>query len=422
MGQVMEFMVIVRDVTYIRPMRAVRRVLGVGALTVLLAACWPMPGAGPDRRSHNPYERTLTESTVGRLTEAFRVPLADGVSPPIVTPAGLFVQTGYSAAAYDPGSGELRWSERLVTETEEGYVAHIEDPIVLGDRVLVTLAYIRQGGGYDHTGFELATGSGTVTQYPANPLNAVRGTRLAGIDLNECCDGYRTTTLTVADRSGGPGWGGRTFETSDGVVTLGDELLFVADGSQVHAYDTTRPCQPIREGEPDVMCGTEWIRPLQGPSTPVVIGDDATVYVGSSYDLLALDTVSGRILFQVAISSQVGQPPALAGGFLHVAAADGRLSTVRAAGCGAALCTPVWTTTPGPATTVQPAVAGGVVYVGSADGTLRAFDAGGCGAPVCEPLWTANAGSPITGGLAVYGGRLYAGTDVGLVAYGLPAG
>ena len=398
-----------------------RRLLGVGTLTVLLAGCWPMPGAGPDRRSHNPFERTLTAETVGRMTEAFRVPLVDGVGPPIVTPAGLFVQTGYSVAAYDPGRGTPRWSVPLATGEEEGYVAHIEDPFVVGgDRVLVTVAFIRQGGGYNHTLFELTTGTGTVTQYGANPLNAVRGTRLAGIDSNECCDGYRYTTLSAYDRNGGPGWGGRTFETSDGVVTLGDELLFVATGSQVHAYDTTTPCPPFEVDDPEPTCWTEWVRPLQGPATPVVIGDDATVYVGSANELLALNTVSGGIRWRVVVDSPVSQPPALADGFLHAAAADGRMHAVRSEGCGASLCTPAWRTTAGPATTVQPAVAGGVVYVGSADGTLRAFDAGGCGAPVCEPLWSVNVGAPVTGGLAVYNGRLYVGTDDGLVAYGLP--
>jgi outer membrane protein assembly factor BamB len=163
------------------------------------------------------------------------------------------------------------------------------------------------------------------------------------------------------------------------------------------------------------------VRPVNGTATPVVIGDDTTVYSGSGDgSVYALDAATGAIRWTAPVGSPVERTPALAHDTLYVPTADGRLSAVPAGGCGAAVCVASWTTAPAGVISVQPAVAGDVVYVGSANGTLRAFDANGCDAPTCAPLWTANAGAPITGGMAVYGGKLYVGTADALVAYGLP--
>src|SRR5687767_12652806 len=97
-------------------MTSLRRIAGIGLLVVLLPACWPTPGAGPDRRSHNPNERTLTPAVVGELTQAFRVPLTNGAGPPVVTSKGLFVRTGLSIGAFDSGSGSPRWLASLPGE------------------------------------------------------------------------------------------------------------------------------------------------------------------------------------------------------------------------------------------------------------------------------------------------------------------
>jgi outer membrane protein assembly factor BamB len=153
----------------------------------------------------------------------------------------------------------------------------------------------------------------------------------------------------------------------------------------------------------------------------VVIGDSATVYVGSASGIVySLNRAGGGIRWRSVVGSPITRPPALGGGTLFVASTDGRLSALPAAGCGSPLCDPQWRTATGSEITVQPAVAGGVVYVGSADGTVQAFDAAGCGGFTCEPIWTVHAGSPVTGGLAVANGRLYVGTADALVAYGLP--
>jgi outer membrane protein assembly factor BamB len=397
----------------------------VGAAVLALSGCWPTPGAGPDRRSFNPYERTLTAATVGRLTEAFRVPLGGGAGPPVVTPAGLFVRTGLSIAAFEARTGQARWT---VQPTGYGEVFEVSDPFVLagGDQVLAS-ASIRAGLYYDSVFVAIDVRTGAAEQRtPAGRIGSVRGDGAAVVD--EVFDhGSTYRTIGVRSLAGGSDWGGYLVDgVGFGPLTLGEGRLYVAAGDEVHAYDTTIPCPPYSEIEPLLVCRTEWERTVGPRVTPVVIGDDATVYVGTEApigmegQLVALDAESGGIRFSAAVGAGVNRSPALAGGTLYVATVDGRLSAVPADGCGAFRCPASWTTATASEVTAQPAVAGGVVYVGSADGTLRAFDAGGCGAATCEPLWTVDAGGPVTGGLAIHGGMLYVGTGDALVAYGLP--
>ena len=66
--------------------------LGLAALAALLSSCfWPAPGYGPDRRSFNPAERTLTVDNVATLRRVFVVHAGDRVSVRIVGADGIFV-------------------------------------------------------------------------------------------------------------------------------------------------------------------------------------------------------------------------------------------------------------------------------------------------------------------------------------------
>jgi outer membrane protein assembly factor BamB len=386
---------------------------------MVLTACWPTPGAGPDRRSFNPSEQSLTAETVGDLTEGFRAPLPDGAGPPVVTGDGLFVQTGDSIAAFEPATGTLRWSRNL---SDPGFepLTTVSDPfLALGrGQVLVTSFRFFQGG--RGTLFTLDTATGGVEgQVPSEELFSLRGTALGQLGRHVNPD-FDFTQLEVTDIDGTTVWGGFVSVRTRGVVTLGQGTLFVTDGGAVAAYDTTTPCPPGPPGF-DPVCMSRWSLRLGTAVTPVVIGDGGTVYIGEAAgDVYALRADTGGVRFHVEVGSSVRHPPALAYGTLFVASADGRLSAAPAGGCGATSCEPSWTTAAGTETTTQPAVAGGVVYVGSADGTVRAYDADGCGQATCDPIWTADAGGPVTGGLAVSGGRLYVSTADAVVGYAQP--
>jgi outer membrane protein assembly factor BamB len=110
--------------------------------------------------------------------------------------------------------------------------------------------------------------------------------------------------------------------------------------------------------------------------------------------------------------------PTLGSGLVFVAAFDGRLYAFNAKGCGAATCQPVWKGSTGGTIESSPTVVGGVAYVGSDDGKVYAFTAAGCGAPTCPPLWTGSIGGPaFESSPAVAGGILYIGSDHFLAAF-----
>lgn len=398
-------------------MKSLVRALGIAGLAVLLSACWPIPGAGPDRRSSNPHERTLTPATVDRLTEAFRVPLPDGTGAPVVTPAGLFVRSGVSIAAFEPGSGAPRWS----VEASSSIGPFASDPYVVdGDRVLASTRYDSDLVWADAITLEIDTGNQTNSQMVFSELTSIRGEDMATITPQDAAGNI--PLLTVRRLDGARYWGGLAPEIDGGTGSLGaDRQLYVGTTDQVQRYDATTPCPYDEPGSSVPVCSSLWARPVGGTATPVVIGDDDTVFAGSADGTLyALGADTGGIRWTTRLGSPVTKAPALAGGVLHVATADGRLSAISAGGCDTFRCPVLWTTASGREVTVQPAVAGGVVYVGSADGSLQAFDAAGCGSGTCPPIWTADAGAPVQGGLAVFNGRLYVGTANALVAYGLP--
>ena len=403
-------------------MRSLSRVLVVGVVAVVLSGCWPTPGAGPDRRNFNPYERTLTPGNVGELTEAFRAPLDAGAGPPVVTPSGLYVRTGLSIAAFEPGTGVARWTARLPDFEGGDDRIDISDPFVIDaqDQVVATMTVFGPSFVRWDTFVTLASDTGAVQRSLTNGrLDSVRGPVAAVVGRDQCCAGMGDRTrIGVGFPPGQSTWGGYAPDLVDGRATLGRGVLYVTSEGRIHSYDTTAECG-IAGGDP--ICVTEWIRPIATGITPVVIGDDATLYVASGDSrAYAVDSGSGEVRWSTGVGAPVSQTPALADDVLYVAANDGRLTAVPAGGCGLADCPASWTTSAGSRLSVQPAVAGGVVYTGAADGTVAAFDAAGCGSPTCQPLWSTNTGAPITGGLAIYGGRLYVGTQTGLVSYGLP--
>ena len=110
--------------------------------------------------------------------------------------------------------------------------------------------------------------------------------------------------------------------------------------------------------------------------------------------------------------------PAVAGGFVYVGAFDGRLYVFAADGCGAATCNPLWTGTTEGTIESSPTVDAGVVYVGSDDGNLYAFPAEGCGRENCAPLWTGAIGYPVFNSTpAISDGVVYIGSAHALSAF-----
>lgn len=401
-------------------MRTSLRLLCVGLLTVMLSGCWLAPGAGPDRRSYNPFEVDLTSSTVAGLSEAFRVPLVDGAGPPVVNGAGVFVRSGVTIRSFAPDSGAPRWTTTLPDPSE--YESTISDPFILADGKHIVAS--TKSLNYTNHLVKLATDTGNAQRQAYTGIaQSLRGARLGSAYQPDPGEQPNYTFVGVLNLDDGSSWGGLAPEaTGSAVASLGDALLYVSNGNKVLAYNPAQPCLPYG-AFPALFCNSEWVRPLGSATTPVVIGPNATVYTASATGgVYALNAATGGERWEATIGAAVTLAPALANGILYVGSSDGRLSALAAGGCGQALCPALWTTTTGSVITTQPAVAGGVVYIGSADGSIKAFNAAGCGASTCASIWSATAGSSVDGGLAVDGAHLYAGAHSGLVGYHLSSG
>ena len=401
-------------------MRTVLRLLGVCVLAVMLSGCWLTPGAGPDRQSFNPFERTLTTGTVAGLREAFRVPLVDGAGPPVVNGAGVYVRSGVAIRSFAPDSGEPRWSTTLPEQTEDE--STISDPFIVADGKHIVAS--TRSVNYTNHLETLDTDTGTAQRQGYSGIaQSLRGTRLGSAYQPDPGEQPMYTFVGIRNLEDASNWGGLAPEaTHAAVATLGESLLYVANGNKVLAYDPSVPCLPY-PGFPALICNSEWVRPLASATTPVVIGPHATVYTATaSGDVYALNAATGGERWHASLGSPVTQALAFANGILYVGSSDGRLSAIAAGGCGLALCPVLWNTVAGSAITTQPAVAGGVVYTGAADGSVKAFKAAGCGAATCPSIWSANAGSSVDGGLAVEGAHLYAGAHSALLGYHLSSG
>lgn len=404
-----------------------------------LAGCWPAPGQGPDRRSHNELEQTITVGSVDSLAEDWSVDLGDGPTrAPIVSPQGVHVASGVVLHTLNRSNGAALWDFDPGVPWPPGMMSA---PVWQDGEVFVGFGFPNLGGNWDGQSFDAATGD-PVRTFGGAPDITLRGTRLVGTYPAFGSGGPSGIFVSVEDLqdpaaawsgamnfSGGTGGGGQQAATAGtaGVYHAGIGPMAstpsppIGNGIRRFTYERPPNCGP--GSSPYVPCPT-WATPLDGTTaTPPVIGPgEDTLYVGTGAGTVyAVDAATGAVEWSAAVGAAVNAPPALAGGNLFVPTADGDLVVLAAGGCGAATCTSLWTAHGGDNLDVQPAVAGGVVFTGADDGSVRGFPAAGCGAASCEPLWSASTGSPITGAPAVAWGRLYVGTQDGRVVAYAPA-
>lgn len=420
------------------------RALGVAALALGAAGCWPAPGQGPDRTAHNPLETTLTVANVASLVEAWSAPLDGPVYAPRHNPGGEVV-TGHGAVyvndatalyRFDAASGDRDWRRAVPDVFPDDHIAEMAQPFVVEDRLLAAYGSIGdfQGLGADWRTEWLDPDTGAVLDegpIAAAPV-AVRGSIVAGV-VPSCGDAtFCSGRFVVADLDGttlATGTHG-VHVTNYDPSTLGRDRLY-HPGVDVSSVSSRIQAFPVDGGGGAVTpLWTTIIQNLGPTSPPVLDADETVLYTVSGGSagggrLSALDAATGAVLWTGGVGNFAAARPALAGGRVYVPTGTGELQVFDADGCGAATCTPLWTGDGGTNLTAQPAVAGGVVYTGSADGTVTAFAAEGCGAATCPPLWTADAGSAVTGSPVVSDARLFVvasstGGPSRVVAYELP--
>jgi outer membrane protein assembly factor BamB len=184
---------------------------------------------------------------------------------------------------------------------------------------------------------------------------------------------------------------------------VSEDRVFVSGDRGIYAFpgSCATPCTPL------------WVTRTQfSPSAaPAVAGRLVLVadYQGNVY---AMDTVTGIVQWKGTVAA-IPHAIAAAHGVAYVASGNGELVAFSVAGCGAAVCGPLWTSAPSGLSLFTPTIANGVVYVGALDfiytrGDVVAYPAR-C-SDGCEPLATLELGGANETPIAVAGGRIYATT------------
>lgn len=424
----------------------------VAALAALLATsaagCWSMPGQGPRRQGHNPFETAITVGNVDTLAPVWsttlhrdghpldpnQTPLPEIAYDPVVSSAGLLnVSGGSSVHGLNPTTGELVWqwsyvfnttsNDDEVFATADGRLAGASRTTGLPNPPFTSTWYRADGEGPFTSGPDVGTiqslrepwvvGSTSQSDFAPVPGPGSTGVlRVANLD---------DPSQDWTGRLGRIGWHGLAL-TDDAIILVGwgvagADGTTLQNGIRSFALDGPGPgCAP------DLAC-PEWSSPIDDgvAASPIALSDDdATAYFSTDAGTVyAASTEDGTIHWSASVGAGYTLAPALADGVLLVPTASGSLVALDADGCGTPTCSPLWTTAAtGGELTQQPSVAGGVVFTGDADGTLAAFELAGCGAATCGPLWTDELGSRITGAPAITLGKVFVGLQDGrVIAY-----
>ncbi len=409
------------------------RRVGLVAALLVLAGCWTVPGAGPQRSGHNPFEATLTATNVASLSPEWTwqaewtTPRA--VRDPIASPAGVHISVGHKLVTVDPATGAERW-RAVLYDAGMSTAPSIRTgaPSFEGETVLVPLILGNSGGtnAYDAQSghFEGTVASGALD------VAIPRAGRIVGTTLNVIgssglvVPGYFVKDLhnPAASWSAAIELGGEDSAIPSSPAVGGDGFFF-SDGNTVYAYPFTEPTNCFNPYPPTVpirLCPPTWSRSFgDGLARPTLTPDDQTLVVSDAGRVWALLPSTGVELWSGTLPTEdPPSGPASVDGDHVVVPTAGRLAVFDRAGCGAATCNPVWTAETRGTVSGQPAISGGVVYTATTDGVFRAFPVAGCGATTCAPLWEYQLGVQITGAPAVSLGRLFIGTvDGRLIAF-----
>lgn len=408
-------------------------------LPLLLAACWPAPGGGPDRRGHNRFETAVDTDTIGELEHLWTADLGRVESEPVLSGGRLYVHNGATLFGLEAATGEEVWSVD-VSEVSEVVGARFHGPVIT-DRGRVAAASAGADGRFpvarwfDASNGELTGGS------TDGYLSSLR--RPYGAFANRVQDPQLGdfTFLKVVDLDDSSSWSGLVSSTAT-EVTVGRDLVFHTDwglnatdpvdvddfGNGVRAF----PLTGARTDCLGVAACPVWALELPGEETfpPLLSSDGATLFavVVGGAGVHALDAASGDLLWTSSVAVNATAPPALADGLLYVPGSLGFTYVFDAEGCGEATCEHLWLARTGQmhdSISTRPTVVGegetAVLFTTSETyGAVDAYPAGGCEGPqACTPVWSGSTATPTTSAV-VSNGRLYVGSEDGLVAYGLP--
>jgi outer membrane protein assembly factor BamB len=380
----------------------------VAGLAMLAAA---LPNGGPAPRwsqygfnarhtMFDPYEHTLNQSNVSALSLQWEFMTGNGagIAPlggPALSDGVLYVapyaQTTFTALDVDTGTS--RW---VYTGTST-----FSDPAVGNGHVYTA--------SLDGNLYAFPTScAGTCTPTWTVPVGKLGTNSPPTLSKGKIyIGGYDGAVYSFDALTGTQLWSARVnlqkFDPLNFAPAASSDQVFVSGDRGVYAFPAScsTPCEPLW------VAKTEF-SPVAAPTLTdglVLVAD----YQGTVY---ALDSAAGDIKWKGSVTPS---PHAIgaAHGIAYLTSGDGKLVAFATAGCGQAVCSPLWASAPTGLALFNPTIANNIVYVGSLDiiytqGVLLAYPAT-C-TDGCTPLATFALGGANETPVAVAGGRIYATT------------
>jgi len=349
----------------------------------------------------DPFEHTLNRSNVAGLSLQWEFMTGNGtgiapLSGPALSDGVLYVasQAQTTFTALDAATGTSRW---IYTG-----ISTFSDPAVGGGHVYTA--------SLDGNLYAFPTNCvGTCTPTWAMPVGTL-GTNSPPTFSNGrlYLGGYDGRVYAFDARTGTELWSARVnppniADPLNFAPAVSGGRVFVSGDRGVYAFpeNCSATCEPL------------WVTNTRfsPAAAPTVAGRSVMVadYQGTVY---AIDAATGIIEWQGTVTPSP-HAIAVARGVAYVTSGGGELVAFAVAGCGQAVCSPLWTSAPSGFTLFTPTIANGVVYVGALDfiytqGDVLAYPTACIDG--CEPLATLVLGGANETPVAVAGGRIYATT------------
>jgi outer membrane protein assembly factor BamB len=372
---------------------------------------WPQYGFDARHSLFDPFEQTLNRSNVAGLSLRWEFMTGNGTGiAPLSGPAlangvlyvGSYAETTFRAL--DAETGAIRWIYSGVN--------FFSDPAV--------------GNGHVYT----ASLDGNLYAFPTNCMGTCTPTWAVPVGTlgtnspptlfngNIYIGGYDGYVYAFNGTTGVELWSAQVnplpFDPLNFAPAVSADRVFVSGDFGIYAFPASCSTQ----------CAPLWVArtqfsPVAAPTVSdgfVLVGD----YQGTIY---AFDAATGNLAWKGTVAPS---PHAIAAahGVAYVTTGTGELVAFAVAGCGQAVCNPLWTSAPSGFTLFTPTIANGVVYVGALDfiytqGDVLAYPTRCIDG--CQPLATLVLGGANETPVAVAGGRVYATTVNGNIdSFGLP--
>lgn len=362
---------------------------------------WPQYGFNARHTMFDPFEHTLKRSNVATLSLQWEFMTGNGagiapLSGPALSDGVLYVasQAQTTFTALDAATGATRWIYTGINTFSDPAVGrgHVYTASLDGNLYAFPTSCV-----------------GTCTPTWAVPVGTL-GTNSPPTltDGNVYIGGYDGRIYAFDATNGAQLWSAKVNPANvadplNFAPAVAGGRVFVSGDFGVYAFpgSCTEPCEPL------------WVARTQvsPAAAPTVAGESVLVadYQGTVY---AIDAATGMLRWRGNVTP-FAYAIAVAHGVAYVTSGRGELVAFAVAGCGEAVCGPLWTSAPSGFALFTPTVANDVVYVGALDfiytrGDVLAYPTT-C-SDGCKPLATLLLGGANETPIAVAGGRIYATT------------